>query len=155
MYGRSILTILGAVSLVFMTTGFNFAFRIPFSPGGDTSSSMVVSNVLMSVENNLNVLNKEVHSRVPASVKVEKLKRTLEAIEEIRKQNPIQTVDREVYMDFATNSLQHVAEDPEFRKEKCPEYKARVMVNFEPYSEVVPSHPALKRSYQIIEGLCS
>lgn len=154
MYSRSILTVLGAVSAVLVTAAFSFHVRAPFSPGGE-GEAMLVSNVVHSVDANLNGLNKKVHSRMPASAKVEILRQTLSTIQEVRKQNPLQTVDKEIYLDYATESLEHVAQDQAFSVEKCPEYKARVMVDFEPYSENKPSHPALKRSYQIIEGICS
>ncbi|XGC79889.1 hypothetical protein ACES2L_11165 [Bdellovibrio bacteriovorus] len=155
MYSRSIFTVLISAILVLLTTAFTFQVKTPFYSGGDAQSQLAVANVLQAVEGQLNGLHKTVHARLPASEKVEKLKGTLSSIEELRKQNPLQTVDKEVYMDYATESLQHVAQDPQFSKEKCPEYKARVMINFEPYSEHSPSHPALKRSYQIIEGICS
>lgn len=155
MYSRSILTVLGAVSTVLVTAAFSFHVRAPFSPGGDSAQSMVVSNVVRSVDGNLNGLNRKVHSRMPASAKVEVLRQTLSTIEEMRKQNPLQTVDKEVYLDYSTESLEHIAKDQEFSVEKCPEYKARVMMDFEPYAENRPTHPALKRSYEIIEGICS
>ncbi|MEK2646150.1 hypothetical protein [Bdellovibrio sp. BCCA] len=156
MYSRSILTVLGAVSAVLVTSAFSFHVRAPFSPGGDSAAQMMaVANVVQTVDMNLNGLNRKVHSRMPASEKVEILKETLSTIAEVRKQSALQTVDKEVYLDYATESLEHVAQDPHFSVEKCPEYKARVMNDFEPYAEKMPSHPALKRSYQIIEGICS
>ncbi|UXR66153.1 hypothetical protein EZJ49_07805 [Bdellovibrio bacteriovorus] len=154
MYSRPILAVLGSVSVVLLTSAFTFQVRAPFTGGGQ-GSVMKVADVVRSVDGSLNTLNRQVHSRMPASAKVEMLKQTLSSIEEVRKQNSVQTVDKEVYLDYSTASLEHVATDGAFSVEKCPEYKARVMIDFEPYAEHRPTHPALKRSYEIIEGICS
>lgn len=155
MYRRQILTVLGAVSAIFVTAAFSFQVRIPFSSGGENENPIMGSDVVAGVDNNLNGLHKKVYSRMPASAKVEMLKQTLSTIEQFRKQSPLQTVDKEIYLDYSTESLEHVAQDKTFSVEKCPEYKARVMNDFEPYAENKPSHPALKRSFEIIEGICS
>lgn len=155
MYSKQILTVLGAAGVVFVTAAFSFQVRTPFWGSADSTATVATSNVMESVEKNLEGLNTKVHSRMPASAKVEILRSTLSTVAELRKQGPLQTVDKEIYMDFATESLQHVAQDPQFSVKKCSEYKARIMNDFEPYSEKMPSHPALKRSYQIIEGICS
>lgn len=154
MYSRPILTVLGSISVALLTSAFTFQVRAPFAGGGE-APTMKVADVVRSVDGQLNVLNRQVHSRMPASAKVEILKQTLSTIEEVRKQNSLQSVDKEVYLDYSTASLEHVATDKEFSVEKCPEYKARVMIDFEPYAEHRPTHPALKRSYEIIEGICS
>lgn len=155
MYSRPILAVLGSVSVVLLTSAFSFHARTPFTGGGEAAPAMKVADVVRSVDGSLNVLNRQVHSRMPASAKVEILKQTLSTIEEVRKQNSLQSVDKEVYLDYSTASLEHVATDSDFSVAKCPEYKARVMIDFEPYAEHRPTHPALKRSYEIIEGICS
>lgn len=155
MYSRQILAVLGSITVIFATAAFSFQARLPFSSSGDSSQSTLVADLVTNVESDLNELHKKVHSRVPASEKVEVLKQTLSGIDEVRKKNPLQTIDKEIYMDYSTESLNHVANDKNFSLEKCPEYKARVMNDFEPYAEKMPSHPALKRSFEIIEGICS
>lgn len=155
MYHRQILTVLGAISAIYATAAFSFQVRAPFVAGGDNFQSTAVADVVQSVDGNLNGLHKKVQSRMSASAKLELLKQTLSSIEEVRKLSPLQTVDKEIYLDYSTESLEHVAQDKDFSVEKCPEYKARVMNDFEPYAEKTPSHPALKRSYEIIEGICS
>lgn len=155
MYLRQILTVLGAFFAIVLTAAFSFQVRAPFLTGGDNVPSAMHADVIEKVDQNLNGLHKKVHSRMPASAKVEMLKQALSEIAEVRKQSPLQTVDKEVYLDFSTESLEPVAKDQNFSVEKCPDYKARVMNDFEPYSENSPSNPALKRSYEIIEGICS
>lgn len=154
MHGKQILTVLGALGVVFATSAFSFQARTPFV-AGNFVESLSVANVTQSVDVSLNGLSKVVHSRRPASEKVEALRQTLSSIESIRKQNPLQPIDKEVYMDFSVESLEHVAKDPHFSVKKCSEYKARVMNDFEPYAEQRPKNPALLRSYAIIEGICS
>lgn len=155
MYSRQILTVLGSLTVIFATAAFSFQVRTPFSSSGNNSQSTFVADLVINVDSNLNDLHKKVHSRMPASEKVVILKQTLSAIDEVRKKNPLQTIDKEIYMDYSTESLDHIANDKNFSLEKCPEYKARVMNDFEPYAEKTPSHPALKRSFEIIEGICS
>lgn len=155
MYARKIFAILGSVAAIFVTTAFSFQSRVPFTGSAETTGTLAGADVLQSVDGTLNGLNKRVHSRMPANAKVEILRETLSSIESLRKQNPVQTVDKEIYMDFSTESLEPLASDREFSVKKCPEYKARVMNDFEPYAENRPTHPALKRSYEIIEGICS
>lgn len=156
MYVRKISTVLGAIAVLLATAAFTFQTRAPFSGsawmGVDVAASSTVFN---KVDGSLNALSKQVQSRMPASQKVQMLRSTLASLKEVRKASPIATVDKEVYMDYSMESLEHVAFDQSFSLKKCGEYKARIMNDFEPYSEFKPSHPALLRSYRIIEGLCS
>lgn len=155
MYSRKISTVLGSAAVLLLTAAFTFQTRAPFS-GSDVGGELVASSVVFKkVDGSLDALSKQVKSRMPASQKVQMLRSTLASIKETRKANPLATVDKEVYMDYSVESLEHVALDQSFSVKKCGEYKARIMNDFEPYSEFKPSHPALLRSYQIIEGLCS
>ena len=155
MYSRKISTVLGSAAILLVTAAFTFQTRAPFSGSTNEGGTVAVSAVFVKVDGSLNALNKQVHSRMPASQKVQILRSTLASIKEVRKTNPLATVDKEVYMDYSVESLEHVALDQSFSLKKCGEYKARIMNDFEPYSEYKPSHPALLRSYRIIEGLCS
>lgn len=156
MYSGKISTVLGIVCISIVTAAFSFQTRAPFVGSEGASSAVVAEGVILkNVEGRLNTLKQQVHSRMPAGQKVQLLRQTLSSIQETRKSGPVATVDKEIYMDYSVESLEHVATDRSFSLEKCPEYKARVMNDFEPYSERRPSHPALKRSYEIIEGICS
>lgn len=155
MYSRKISTVLGSVAALLVTAAFTFQTRAPFSGSVADTGSVTASAVFNKVDGSLNNLSRQVHSRMPASQKVQILRSTLASIKEVRKTSPLATVDKEVYMDYSVESLEHVAFDQSFSVKKCGEYKARIMNDFEPYSEFKPSHPALLRSYQIIEGLCS
>ncbi|NUN07279.1 MAG: hypothetical protein HUU57_16160 [Bdellovibrio sp.] len=156
MYGRKISTVLGSAVVLLVTAAFTFQTRAPFSGSGVNGAEVAGSSgVFYKVDGSLNALSKQVRSRMPASQKVQMLRSTLASIKEARKANPLATVDKEIYMDYSVESLEHVALDRSFSLKKCGEYKARIMNDFEPYAEFKPSHPALLRSYRIIEGLCS
>lgn len=156
MYLGKISTVLGSVAILVATAAFTFQTRAPFVGSGVGGTDLAASSAVFNkVDGSLNALSKQVHSRMPASQKVQMLRLTLASLKEVRKTSPIATVDKEVYMDYSIESLEHVAFDQSFSLKKCGEYKARIMNDFEPYSEFKPSHPALLRSYRIIEGLCS
>ncbi|MNY56466.1 hypothetical protein D3C86_1925480 [compost metagenome] len=115
----------------------------------------MVNNPVKEVNHLLTNLNRKVHSRMPASEKIEIVRKTISEIESLRKESPLQSIDKEISMDFAVDSLKHISDDKEFSVSKCADYKARVLIDFEPGSENRPSNPVLKRSFSIIEGVCS
>lgn len=154
MYGRKILAVLVLVS--FQSAHAGPQWRMAVGSGAGKGMTIAAShNPLKDVNEKLTTLSRKLHARMPASAKVEMLRETLEQIDEMRKISPLQTIDKEISMDLSVESLRHVSTDTSFNTAKCSDYKTRLLNDFEPMSEDRPSNPALKRSFSIIEGLCS
>ncbi|UOF01436.1 hypothetical protein [Bdellovibrio reynosensis] len=154
MHSRKIFTVLTVAYVLLLASGFTFHERSAFEHGG-SGSEVLAHDPVKAVDEKLNALKVKVKQRMPASEKVVLIKEALSSIEEMRKNSPVMSVDKEIYMDYATESLEHVANDKTFSVKKCGYYKHRIVNDFEPYSDEKPSHPALLRSFNIVEGVCS
>lgn len=155
MYGRKISAFLVIAVLAAFNTGFTTDKLTASDVGGVTGRQLSASETFKIVENELNTLSKKVRTRLPASEKVQLLKRSLSSIKSARQHGPLLPVDKEVHMDFSVEALEPLADDPEFSTAKCADYKARLLIDFEPSAENHPVNPPLKRSFEIIEGICS
>jgi hypothetical protein len=155
MYGRKISAFLVITAVAAFNTGFTSDKLTASDVGGTASRQLSAPETYNLVETELNTLYKKVHSRLPASEKVQLLKRSLSSIKSVRQHGPLLPVDKEVHMDFSVEALEPLADDPEFSTAKCADYKARLLIDFEPSAEIHPVNPPVKRSYEIIEGICS
>lgn len=163
MYRRKILTVLvlslvasvGQAHMGQVKTHFDQGNGLTLSGGATASVSPATPSPVPEVERLLTSLSQRVHSRMPASEKLQLVKATLKRIDDLRQQAPVQAVDKEVAMDYATESLRPLAEDQQFHRNKCSDYKHRFLTNFEPHAETRPSNPVLRRSFGILEGVCS
>ena len=155
MHSRQISALLVIAAVAVVNTGFTSDKVTAFDVGGIAGRALSAPETYRLVETELNTLNKKVHSRLPASQKVELLKHSLSSIKSARQQGPLLPVDKEIHMDFSVESLEPLADDPDFSQTKCADYKARLLIDFEPSAENRPANPPLKRSYEIIEGICS
>ena len=155
MHGRQISAFLVVTVLAAFNSGFTSEKLTSSDVGGVSAKQLSGPETYSLVETELNTLNKKVHSRMPASEKVKLLKSSLTSIKSVRQQGPLLPVDKEIHLDFSVGSLEHLADDPAFSTTKCAEYKARLLIDFEPSSDTQPANPPLKRSFEIIEGICS
>ena len=157
MHTRKIFAVLSLVALAATTTAFSFQHLMPDMMGSFESAPNVAGGeVFTHVTSQLSALNKKVHTRMPAGEKVMLLRKTLSDIKAMREASPIERVDKEVEMDFATDALEPIAMDPNFSVHKCDIYKAKMIVNFEPYAnpQEGPSNPPLHRAFEIMQGIC-
>lgn len=155
MYSRKISTFLVVTIASALSAGFTSDKLTAADAGGVSGKQLSAVETYSLVENELNTLSKKVHSRMPASQKVQLLKSSLTSIKAARQQGPLLPVDKEVHMDFSVEVLQPLADDPEFSTAKCADYKARVLIDFEPSADTHPVNPPVKRAYEIIDGICS
>lgn len=159
MHGRQILTVL-VVALISFAGEARIGQKKAFFSGGSPDESMTtaqtgISDTPAQVERMIASLENQVKVALPPARKQALVRQTLQQIDQLRRQSPVQTVDKEIAMDYATESLRPMAEDQHFQRSKCTSYKYDLLSHFEPQSEGRPVHPVLKRSYSIIEGVCS
>lgn len=155
MYSRKISAFLVITILAAFNMGFTSEKFTASDIGGVASRQLSATETYKLVETELNTLYKKARSRMPASEKVQLLKRSLSSIKSARQHGPLLPVDKEIHMDFSVEALEPLADDPEFSVSKCADYKARLLIDFEPSAENHPVNPPVKRSYEIIEGICS
>jgi hypothetical protein len=155
MYGRKISAFLVITAVAGFNAGFTSDKLTASDVGGVAGRQLSAPETYNLVETELNTLYKKVHLRMPASEKVQLLKRSLSSIKTARRHGPVLPVDKEIHMDFSVEALEPLADDLEFSTAKCADYKARLLIDFEPTAETRPVNPPVKRSYEIIEGICS
>ncbi|MEN0057689.1 MAG: hypothetical protein AAGB31_02550 [Bdellovibrio sp.] len=154
MHSSRLFKILAAIAGLTCLSAFEFQTRSPFSGSGG-EAVVARKDLVEDVDQRLDSLRQRMRSRAPANVKVQVLRETLSQVQKLRQERPVQRIDREIYLDYSTASLEHVAQDKNFSLEKCAYYQLRLRSDFEPFAEDKPEHPALRRSYDIIQGLCS
>ncbi len=163
MHSRQILTVLVFVLMSVVAEARGGQKRAFFEGGGSgeglswaqQSVNPNRSDTPAQVERMIASLEQQVRVAMPPARKQALVRLTLQQIDQLRRQSPVHTIDKEIAMDYATESLRPMAEDQQFQRGKCTSYKYDLLSRFEPQSEGRPVHPVLKRSYSIIEGVCS
>jgi hypothetical protein len=74
-------------------------------------------------------------------------------ISQLRKKNPLQLDQDEIYMDTVMASLAQIPRDAQFKKEKCDNYRSKIMVQFDPHGEDDPI-PPVAETLSVLEILC-
>ncbi len=160
MHSRKIFTVLVVLLTSLLAEAGIGQKREPFFVGSSSSEGMattqsVGSDTSAQVERMIASLETQVKSSLAPVRKQELVRQTLQQIDRLRRQSPLQSVDKEIAMDYVTESLRPMAEDEHFQRSKCTKYKYDLLSHFEPQSEGLPVHPVLRRSYYIITGVCS
>lgn len=71
----------------------------------------------------------------------------------LRSENVRQKEDDEIYIETVIMVLKEIPRRKEFKKEKCSEYRSRILAEYDPGHEAKPS-PAVSKGLQVLEIFC-
>ncbi len=151
MYRKAILAILSAT----LFTGFVQYRHANFEggAGGDsfvvTSSKDVTSDVTKKIES----LPAELAKMKTPEDKVNHIRQTVEWAQALRKASGVQSLSREVSLDFMLEPLQEFSASS-YRADNCPYFKTYINSQYEPSEDGLVTHPSLKRAQRVIASVC-
>ncbi len=83
------------------------------------------------------------------------LEKTLFVIKTVRKKSPRLLTDDQIYLDNLVSSVTDFPMFSEFKKESCPDYERKLIHRWDRRPPLEAEAPVLKRTLNILEGLCS
>lgn len=151
MYRLSVLAIL---ILSLLNSGFTFERRQSDGVGGSGISNQEVSSVAREVDKLVVALPKELKRLPTQAARVSKVKDTLQVIDKLRKDAPLESVDKEVAMDLSVEPLRPLAEAEAFDSGSCIEWEHRLSLDYEPSESGEITNPHLKKAQRVIASVC-
>lgn len=127
---------------------------IPMSLRGQKESPHSGLTVRQQVDSEVLNLSRTVHRQRDLASKFTQIEKTLLATKLIRKKNPRQLTDDEIYLDNLVSSISDIPKYTNFKKESCPEYQRKLVHLWSPKPIIGVEDPALKRALDVLDGLC-
>lgn len=153
MHSRTVLTIL---SFIFLT-GFSGPQKINSDfEGGDAVADLHLSaskDVVGDVNNRINQLPELLAKVKNPEDKIKYIKDTVAWAEALRKASGVQTMSREVSLDYIIEPLK-VFSEREYRADNCPYFKTYINSQYEPSEDGEVTNPSLKRAQRVIASVC-
>lgn len=151
MYRKAVLAILTGTFL----TGFVHYRHANFEGGGDGQSIVVASSkdVTSDVTKKIESLPAELARMKSPEEKVKHIRQTIEWAQALRKASGVQSLSREVSLDFMLEPLQEFSASS-YRADNCPYFKAYINSQYEPSEDGEVTHPSLRRAQRVIASVC-
>lgn len=148
MYSRKIF----AVLIILVSARFSFAAVNSIKEIADVGSHL--EETVPQLEAVIQRLERSIASERSKPAKVTQIRMALNEIAEIRKQNDLMEMDKEIYFDFLTEPLAQFF-DASFKSSKCLEFDYIIRRDYEPSADAAPTNPPVRKAYDMIASVCS
>lgn len=109
--------------------------------------------VRQEFESELSNVKKNLKASSALDEKLKVLSKSEREIEMLRKKNPIQLDQDEIYMDMVIVSLKQIPRGTFFKKAECKDYRSKIQSAFNPKAETSPNLP-ITETLTILNLLC-
>lgn len=110
-------------------------------------------SVRQQFESEISNLRKNLNLKASKSEQWKHLLKTEGKIADLRKKNPRQIEQDEIYMDLVADSLTQIPRAPQFKKEKCGDYRSKLIAQYD-LQYTGESDSPVAPALSVLEALC-